>query len=247
MEARAIGRYLRVTPRKARLVLDAVRGKSANEALGILKFTPNEAAKYIRRLLESAIANAENNYAMDREALRLVRAYADNGPILKRIHPRAMGRAFRILKRMSHITVIVAEDESLRKAVAKPKTKRLGRRTTATPPPHGQAASSQSAQEQTEKRKKAPAATIEPKAARKAKAVKPEAAKPEEKVLEEPIVEVEAVEQVAEAPEASKPEEQVVEEPSAQESAQAQTPPVDTQAPDPASSESAAQTEKTEE
>ena len=224
MEARAIGRYLRVTPRKARLVLDAVRGKSANEALGILKFTPNEAAKYIRRLLESAMANAENNYSMDRETLRLVRAYADNGPMLKRIHPRAMGRAFHILKRMSYITVIVAEDESLRKAVAKPKAKRPGRRA-----------------------KEAPPTAVEPKAARKAKAVKPEVAKPEEKVIEEPIVEVEATEQVAEAPEAAKPEEQAVEESSTQESAQAQTPPVDTQAPDPASSESAAQTGKTEE
>lgn len=173
MEARAIGRYLRVTPRKARLVLDAVRGKSANEALGILKFTPNEAAKYIRRLLESAIANAENNYAMDRETLRLVRAYADNGPMLKRIHPRAMGRAFRIMKRMSHITVVVAEDETLRRAVvAKPKAKRPGRRA-----------------------KEAPEVTAEPKAVRKGKAVEPEAAKPEEKVVEEPIVEVEAAEQ----------------------------------------------------
>jgi len=243
MEARAIGRYLRVTPRKAKLVLDAVRGKSANEALGILKFTPNEAAKYIRRLLESAIANAENNYAMDRESLRLVRAYADNGPMLKRIHPRAMGRAFRIMKRMSHITVIVAEDESLRKAVAaKPKAKRPGRRakgpvSTATPPPHGQAVSSQSAQERTEKTKKAPAAPVEPKAARKAKAVKPEAAKPEEKLVEEPIAEVEAPEQAAEAPEAVKPEEQVVEEP-----------PTDVQAPDQAPSQSAQeQTDKVEE
>ena len=198
MEARAIGRYLRVTPRKARLVLDAVRGKSAADALAILKFAPNEAARYIQRLLESAIANAENNYSMDREALRITRAYADTGPTMKRIHPRAMGRAFHILKRMSHITVIVAEDESLRKAVAKPKAKRLGRRTTAT---HGQAASSQSAQEQTQKTKKAPAATVEPKAAKKAKAVKPEVAKPEEKVLEEPIAEVAATEQVAETPE----------------------------------------------
>jgi large subunit ribosomal protein L22 len=126
MEAKAVGRYLRVTPRKARFVLDAVRGKSANEALGILKFTPNEAARYIEKVLESAIANAENNFAMDREALRIVRIYADNGPIMKRIHPRSMGRAYRILKRMAHITVVVAEDEKLKQAAEKPK----GRRTT---------------------------------------------------------------------------------------------------------------------
>ena len=127
MEARATGRYLRVTPRKARLVLDAVRGKSTAEALAILKFTPNEAARYIQRLLESAIANAENNYAMDRDVLRIVRAFADTGPTLKRIHPRAMGRAFRIMKRTSHITIIVDEDETLRAAAAakaRPKQKR---------------------------------------------------------------------------------------------------------------------------
>jgi large subunit ribosomal protein L22 len=178
MEARAIGRYLRVTPRKARLVLDAVRGKSADEALGILKFTPNEAAKYIRRLLESAIANAENNYSMDRDTLRLVRAYADNGPMLKRIHPRAMGRAFRIMKRMSHITVIVEEDEALRAAVAKtkPKPKRATRRTKEAPAP--------------------PAA--EPKA--KKKAAKPEKKAEEKPEVEAPVEEIAADQIVAKAP-----------------------------------------------
>ncbi len=129
MEAKAVGRYLRVTPRKARLVLDAVRGRSASEALALLKFTPNEAARYIEKVLHSAIANAENNYAMDREALRVVRAYADTGPSLKRIQPRAMGRAYRILKRTSHITVIVAEDETLKQAIAA-RPKAGGRRAT---------------------------------------------------------------------------------------------------------------------
>lgn len=122
MEAKAVGRYLRVTPRKAKLVLDAVRGKSTSEALAMLKFVPNQAARYIEKILGSAVANAENNFAMDREVLRVVGAYADTGPMLKRIHPRAMGRAFRILKRTSHITVVVAEDEKLRKVIAaKPK------------------------------------------------------------------------------------------------------------------------------
>ena len=111
MEARAIGRYLRVTPRKARLVLDAVRGKRTSEALAILKFTPNEAARYIERLLESAIANAENNYSMDRDVLRLVRAYADTGPILKRIRPRARGMAFGVKRRMAHIKVALDSAE----------------------------------------------------------------------------------------------------------------------------------------
>jgi len=171
MEARATGRYLRVTPRKARLVLDAVRGKKTAEALAILKFTPNEAARYIERLLESAIANAENNYSMDRDVLRLVRAYADTGPTLKRIHPRAMGRAFRIMKRMSHITVIVEEDETLRAAVAKAKQKpkRATRRAKEAPAP--------------------PAA--EPKAKKKA-------AKPKQKAEEKPEVETPAEETAAE-------------------------------------------------
>ncbi len=124
MEAKAIGRYLRVPPRKARLVLDTVRGKSANDALATLKFIPNQAARYIERILESAVANAVNNYSLDRDVLRLSCAYVDQGPSLKRIQPRAMGRAYRIIKRTSHITVVVSEDETLRKqTAAKAKTK----------------------------------------------------------------------------------------------------------------------------
>ena len=133
MDARVVGRYLRVTPRKARFVLDNVRGKSVSAALAMLRFVPNEAARYIRKIVESAAANAENNYAMDRDALRITSATVDQGPTLKRIHPRAMGRAFRILKRSSHITVVVSEDESLKKAAAKPKPAKrgLGRRKAA--------------------------------------------------------------------------------------------------------------------
>jgi large subunit ribosomal protein L22 len=126
MEAKAIGRYLRVPPRKARLVLDAVRGKSANEALSTLKFIPNRAARYIERVLESAVANAVNNYSLDRDILRLSGACVDQGPSLKRIQPRARGTAFHILKRTSHITVVVSEDEALRKEVA-PKAKGRGK------------------------------------------------------------------------------------------------------------------------
>lgn len=128
MDAKAVGRYLRVTPRKARFVLDNVRGKSVSEALAMLKFVPNEAARYIRKVVESAAANAENNYAMDRDALRITGAMVDQGPTLKRIKPRAMGRAYRILKRSSHITVVVTEDESLKKVAAKPKARRGVRR-----------------------------------------------------------------------------------------------------------------------
>jgi len=127
MEAKAVGRYLRVPPRKARLVLDTVRGKSANDALATLKFIPNRAARYIERVLESAVANAVNNYSLDREVLRLSVACVDQGPSLKRIQPRARGMAYHILKRTSHITLIVAEDEKLRKEAA-PKGKGRGRK-----------------------------------------------------------------------------------------------------------------------
>ena len=137
MDAKAVGRYLRVTPRKARFVLDNVRGKSVSEALAMLKFVPNEAARYITKVVESAAANAENNYAMDRDALRITGATVDQGPTLKRIHPRAMGRAYHILKRSSHITVVVTEDESLKKAAAKPKADKrgLGRRKASAAEP----------------------------------------------------------------------------------------------------------------
>ncbi len=132
MEAKAIGRYLRVTPRKARYVLDEVRGKSVKEALGLLKFVPNEAARYIEQIVESAAANAEHNFAMDRDILRISTAFVDVGPTLKRIHPRSMGRAFRILHRTSHITVSVSEDESLKKVLVKAKAKSPARRKKVT-------------------------------------------------------------------------------------------------------------------
>lgn len=128
MEAKAVGRYLRVTPRKARYVLDEVRGKSAKDALSMLKFVPNEAATFIRRILESAVANAEHNFAMDPDTLKVSTAFVDVGPMLKRIHPRAMGRAYRILKRTSHITIAVTEDETLKAAKEAAKSRRPQRK-----------------------------------------------------------------------------------------------------------------------
>ena len=135
MDARAVGKYLRVTPRKARFVLDNMRGKSVIEALATLKFIPNEAARYITKVVESAAANAENNYSMDRDTLRITGAMVDQGPTLKRIHPRAMGRAYRILKRSSHITIVVSEDESLKKVAPKAKAGRRRRKETAAAEP----------------------------------------------------------------------------------------------------------------
>lgn len=132
MEAKAIGRYLRVPPRKARFVLDAVRGKSADEALATLKFIPNSAARYIEKVVESAVANAVNNYSLDRQILRLSTAWVDQGPTRKSIQPRARGMAYRILHRTSHITVVVSEDETLRKeTVTKAKGKGRGRKPVA--------------------------------------------------------------------------------------------------------------------
>jgi large subunit ribosomal protein L22 len=109
METRAVAKYIRIAPRKVRRVVDLVRGKYVDEALAILKFLPNRAAKQVSKVVASAAANAENNFSMDREGLKVSAAMVDQGPTMKRIRPRAMGRAYRILKRTSHITVVVSE------------------------------------------------------------------------------------------------------------------------------------------
>ena len=101
--AKATAKMVRVAPRKARLVLDAIRGKSVAEALGILKFTPRSGAFLVEKVLKSAIANAENNFDLD-----VSEAYANEGPTLKRFRPRAKGSASPINKRTSHITVVVS-------------------------------------------------------------------------------------------------------------------------------------------
>jgi len=111
MEARAIARYVRVSPRKARLVVDTIRGKSASEASTILKFTPKGAAEAVGKVLDSAVANAEHNLKVRPDTLYVSAAFVDEGPTLKRIRPRAQGRAFRIRKRTSHITVVVKQRE----------------------------------------------------------------------------------------------------------------------------------------
>ena len=111
MEAKAIARFVRVSPRKARLVVDTIRGKSASEASTILKFTPKGAAEVVAKVLDSAVANAEHNLKIKPETLYVANAFVDEGPTLKRIQPRAMGRAFKIRKRTSHITVVVKQRE----------------------------------------------------------------------------------------------------------------------------------------
>jgi large subunit ribosomal protein L22 len=101
--------YARVPVQKACFVLDAIRGKDVETALGILSYNPRNASSVIKKLLESAIANAENNDGKKREDLYIAECYANKGPTLKRIRPRAQGRAYRIEKRLSHITVILDE------------------------------------------------------------------------------------------------------------------------------------------
>ena len=101
--------YARVSVQKACFVLDAIRGKDVKTALGILAYNPRYASTLIEKLLKSAIANAENNNGMDPSKLYIAECYANCAPTMKRVHPRAQGRAHRILKRMSHITIVLNE------------------------------------------------------------------------------------------------------------------------------------------
>ena len=111
MEVKATAKYIRVSPRKVRLVVDAVRGKPVNEALATLQFLPNNAAKEVFKVVKSAAANAENNYQIAPDELYVAKIYADEGPTLKRFKPRSRGRVSPILKRSSHITVVVDQKE----------------------------------------------------------------------------------------------------------------------------------------
>lgn len=109
MEVKATAKTVRIAPRKVRLVLDLIRNKDANEALAILKFTPNHAAAAIEKVVKSAVANATHNYQMDADKLYVKACHANEGVTLKRFMPRAKGSAAQILKRTSHITVVVEE------------------------------------------------------------------------------------------------------------------------------------------
>ena len=111
MEARAVLKYARISPRKVKIVLDLIRNKPVNVAMAIIDNTPKSESEYLKKLLASAIANAENNNGMDKSKLYVAECYASQGPTLKRIQPRAQGRAFKILKRTSHITLVLKEME----------------------------------------------------------------------------------------------------------------------------------------
>jgi large subunit ribosomal protein L22 len=109
METRAVAKYIRVSPQKARLVADVIRGMKADTAVTTLRFMPKKAARILRKVLESAVANADQRDSVDVDTLYVKEITIDGGPMLKRFSPRAQGRATRILKRTSHITVIVDE------------------------------------------------------------------------------------------------------------------------------------------
>ncbi len=111
MEAKAILRNIRISPRKVQIVLDLIRNKSTEVALATLKYTPKAACEPLEKLLKSAMANAENNNNMDVNKLYISECFVCPGPTMKRIMPRAQGRAFRILKRSSHITIVLKEKE----------------------------------------------------------------------------------------------------------------------------------------
>ncbi len=139
MEARAQARYVRVTPRKARRVLDLIRGLPAAQAQAVLAFAPQAASEPVGKVLASAIANAETTGGLDRAALVVSRAWADEGPTLKRFRPRAQGRAYRINKRTSHITVVIAEQQApaattttARRAAAQPERNQAPQRPPRT-------------------------------------------------------------------------------------------------------------------
>ena len=110
MEVRAVAKYVRVQPRKVRIVADEVRGTSAAHAAAVLRYHPSKSARALRKVLISAIANAANNFDLAPESLKISTVTVDEGPRLKRMHARAMGRGARILKKTSHITVVVADD-----------------------------------------------------------------------------------------------------------------------------------------
>ena len=111
MEARAQLNYARIAPRKVKIVCDLIRGKDVANAAAILMTTPKAASELMIKLLKSAVSNAEVNHEMDTEKLYVAETYADPGPIIKRFMPRAHGRAYRINKRTSHITIVVKEKE----------------------------------------------------------------------------------------------------------------------------------------
>ena len=197
MEARAQARYVRVTPMKARRVVDLIRGMKADDAQAMLRFAPQAASEPVGKALASAVANAANNHGMDAKELTISEAFVDEGPTMKRIRPRAQGRAFRILKRSSHITVIVSDGVAMPKisrptkpakgpkAAPAPKVEEINETEVSEAPakkaPAKKAPAKKSAEKKAEPAKKAPAKKAP---AKKAPAKKAPAMKSAEKKAE---------------------------------------------------------------
>ena len=154
MEARAQARYVRVTPMKARRVIDLIRGMQASDAQDVLRFAPQAASEPVGKVLASAIANATNNHAMDARELVIAQAFVDEGPTLKRIRPRAQGRAYRVGKRTSHITVIVSDGTVVEPVVQAPVKKAAAKKSA---PAEETAEGSESVAKKSAPAKKAPA------------------------------------------------------------------------------------------
>jgi large subunit ribosomal protein L22 len=207
-ESRAVAKFVRTSPRKARLVLDAIKGKRVSEALALLRFIPKHACEPISKVLKSAAANALDGWQAVPEELKIANFIADGGPILKRVRPRAQGRAYRILKRTSHLTVILTEMPApapKRRAPAKPKAKKA---PAAQAAPKAKAAKAPAAKPPVEQAEKvvaletpeAVAVVTEAPAAELEASVAEVAATPEETVeVETPDVAVEPETPVAEA------------------------------------------------
>jgi large subunit ribosomal protein L22 len=128
VRARAVAKHVRISPYKARQIADLVRGKNLEEARYITTFSPTNAARMVGKVLESAVANAEHNNGLRADDLMVVNCFVDEGPTLKRWRPRAYGRATRIRKRTSHITVVVGEREELEKKGRRGSKRRAGAR-----------------------------------------------------------------------------------------------------------------------
>ncbi len=113
MEARATAKFVRISSSKVKIVLDLIRNKPLSEAYAILKFTPKRGSEVVYKVLKSAASNAENNFEMDPEKLYVKECFANEGPSMKRVRPRAQGRAFRIQKRTSHVTIVLDQAEEV--------------------------------------------------------------------------------------------------------------------------------------
>ena len=176
MEARAQARYVRVTPMKARRVIDLIRGMQAGDAQDVLRFAPQAASEPVGKVLASAIANATNNHGMDARDLVVSEAFVDEGPTLKRIRPRAQGRAFRVGKRTSHITVILSDGTVVEQPVAAPAAAKAKAATPPAPAPESDEGDS-AAEESTAKKSAAKKSAAKKTTAKKATAEKTTAKK----------------------------------------------------------------------